>query len=78
MFPPVGAVLIPDQPMAGACRATGVDSTVAGQGGSCSIALVHHFHAEPARFTMSAQVFTALAVQDGLVEVETVQVEGHG
>merc|ERR1712100_44250 len=45
-----------------------------------SIALVHHFHAEVGAVqNISPGVQnTALSIKDGLVEVEAVQVEGHG
>ena len=45
-----------------------------------SVALVHHFHAEAGTVEdVSPGVqHTALGIQDGLVEVEAVQVEGHG
>merc|ERR1712023_209094 len=45
-----------------------------------SVALVHHFHAEVGavqHISPSVQD-AALTIQDGLVEVEAVQVEGHG
>ena len=45
-----------------------------------SVALVHHFHAEAGTVEdVSPGVqHTTLGIQDGLVEVEAVQVEGHG
>ena len=45
-----------------------------------SVALVHHFHAEAGTVEdVSPGVQnTTLGIQDGLVEVEAVQVEGHG
>ena len=45
-----------------------------------SITLVHDFHAEVGavqHISPGVQNF-ALTIKDGLVEVETVQVEGHG
>ena len=65
--------------MAGACRATGVDSAAA-RSGSCSVALVHHFHAEAGtvQHVGPGVQDAALTIKDGLVEVEAVQVEGHG
>merc|ERR1712100_552997 len=45
-----------------------------------SIALVHHFHAEvgAVQHISPGVQDAALTIKDGLVEVETVQVEGHG
>ena len=45
-----------------------------------SIALVHHFHAQvgAVQHISPGVQDTALTIKDGLVEVETVQVEGHG
>ena len=45
-----------------------------------SIALVHHFHAEAGtvHHVSPGVQDAALTIQDGLVEVEAVQVEGHG
>merc|ERR1711975_79459 len=45
-----------------------------------SVALVHHFHAEVGTVEDVGPGVqnTALTIQDGLVEVEAVQVEGHG
>ena len=45
-----------------------------------SVALVHHFHAEvgAVQHISPGVQDAALTIKDGLVEVETVQVEGHG
>merc|ERR1711991_1009151 len=45
-----------------------------------SIALVHHFHAEvgTVQHISPGVQDAALTIKDGLVEVETVQVESHG
>ena len=45
-----------------------------------SVALVHDFHAEvgAVQHISPGVQDTALTIKDGLVEVETVQVEGHG
>ena len=62
------------------CRATGVDSAAARSRGSCDVALVHHFHAEAGtvQHVGPGVQDAALTIKDGLVEVEAVQVEGHG
>ena len=45
-----------------------------------SVALVHHFHAEAGtvQHISPGVQDAALTIKDGLVEVETVQVESHG
>ena len=45
-----------------------------------SVALVHHFHAEAGtvQHISPGVQDAALTIKDGLVEVEAVQVEGHG
>merc|ERR1711991_314430 len=45
-----------------------------------SVALVHHFHAEvgAVQHISPGVQDAALTIKDGLVEIETVQVEGHG
>ena len=45
-----------------------------------SVALVHHFHAEvgTVQHIRPGVQDAALTIKDGLVEVETVQVESHG
>ncbi len=45
-----------------------------------SVALVHHFHAETGTVHQVSPGVqdAALTIQNGLVEVEAVQVEGHG
>ena len=45
-----------------------------------SVALVHHFHAEAGtvQHVRPGAHDAALTIKDGLVEVEAVQVEGHG
>ena len=45
-----------------------------------SVALVHHFHAEvgAVQHISPGVQDAALTIKDGLVEVETVQVESHG
>merc|ERR1712159_953521 len=50
------------------------------EGEVVSVALVHHFHAEvgAVQHISPGVQDAALTIKDGLVEVETVQVEGHG
>ncbi len=50
------------------------------EGEVVSVALVHDFHAEvgAVQHISPGVDHLALGIQDGLVEVETVQVEGHG
>ena len=50
------------------------------EGEVVSVALVHHFHAEAGTVQLISPGVqdTALTIKDGLVEVEAVQVEGHG
>ena len=51
-----------------------------GRGEVVSVALVHHFHAEAGtvQHIRPGVQDAALTIKDGLVEVEAVQVEGHG
>jgi len=66
--------------MEGATRATGVASAEARSRGKLCIALVHHFHAEVGTVDhiRPSGEHSALGIQHRLVEVETIQVEGHG
>ena len=50
------------------------------EGEVVSVALVHDFHAEvgAVQHVSPGVQDAALTIKDGLVEVETVQVEGHG
>ena len=50
------------------------------EGEVVSVALVHDFHAEvgAVQHISPGVQDAALTIKDGLVEVETVQVEGHG
>ena len=68
------------QPMEGAVRATGVDSAVPGPGEVVCISFMHNFHAKTSTVEdISPGVQnTTLTINDGLVEVETIQVECHG
>ena len=69
-----------DQPMAGSLEShrSGLSSSQVEE--VVSVALVHHFHAEvgAVQHISPGVQDAALTIKDGLVEVETVEVEGHG
>ena len=58
---------------------SGLDSSQV-EGEVVSVALMHHFHAEAGtvQHISPGVQDAALTIKDGLVEVEAVQVEGHG
>ena len=61
------------------CHRSGLSSCQV-EGEVMSVALVHHFHAEAGtvQHVGPGVQDATLTIKDGLVEVEAVEVEGHG
>ena len=68
------------QPTAGAVSATGWTQQQQGREGSCEHCALHYFHTQTStvEYVCPSVKDVSLVVLDGLVEVETVQVECHG